>query len=139
MTQKMVGSVDQRTDPYINRVARLRCSRGRFPRPVVSIVVIVVVERIIRIIIVVGWEVIGDKKHGGEKYSKTSGSPALCASNASLARYSLLRKKAGQISTQHHFAKNVVPCENNDLIRLSDTGISRKLSSRAQAWRDTRC
>jgi hypothetical protein len=97
-------------------------SRGRFPRPIVFIVVVVVavVEHVIRIIIAVGWEVIGDKKHGGEKYSlavgtkprsarkrgttsvsgnpssfgtvkrvpkqqltKTSGSPALCASNAS--------------------------------------------------------
>jgi hypothetical protein len=45
-------------------------SRGRFPRPVASIiVVIVIVERIIRIIVVVGWEVVSDKKHGGEKYS----------------------------------------------------------------------
>ena len=30
---------------------------------------VLVVERIIGIKVVVGWEVIGDKKHGGEKYS----------------------------------------------------------------------
>jgi hypothetical protein len=41
-------------------------------------------------------------------------------------------KAAGQITRQHHFAKNDVPKQNNDIFTLDQAGIDRKLSSKAQ-------
>jgi hypothetical protein len=46
-------------------------------------------------------------------------------------------KATGQITTQHHHAKNVIRDDDNVPVKLSDAGISLNLSSRAQRIADS--